>query len=171
MARIGRALSGDGRHPLAKSVDEFLNRGIREIMLPDSYDMPACLGQRLVGYPVPLYRSSELRCPVPLVVLRDAAVIRAPVPEAGVVEDSHFDSGEDDVRAHTMPVRELERHVLTEPEAGSVQAGSKKHLGLGVCPPYSPQVSRSSLRGRPRLGGEHIGVRHAVTVAAGADRA
>jgi hypothetical protein len=112
-------------------------------MLPEADYCPAGLGEGLVGGAVALDVPSQLRRPVPVVVLRLAAVVGAGVPEAAVNEDGDPPAGERDIRADPAQ-RQIEPEVLAVAVAHGVQRGAQRQFGLGVGAAVAPHVRRTA---------------------------
>jgi hypothetical protein len=66
-------------------------------MLPGSNDEPALIGQQEVCLHVPLPVRADLLCPEASVRFRHSVMLRAPMPEASVQEDSDLDPREDQI--------------------------------------------------------------------------
>jgi len=119
-------------------------------MLPDAYDAPPGRHQNSIGAPVPLDVPLQLGRPVPLIDRWLAAVLRTDVPEAAVDEDCDLPPRENDVRANSCPI-ELQREVLPEPVAHSVQGRPQDDFRLSVAAPVrlhvpgSPGVQRGGI--------------------------
>src|SRR5580692_13001245 len=106
-------------------------------VLPEPDHRPAGLRERLVGGAVTLDVPGQLRRPVPVIVLRLAAVVRAGVPEAAVDEHGDLAAGKRDVRADPAQ-RQVEPEVLAVAVAPGVQRGAQRQFRLGVGAAIAP---------------------------------
>lgn len=69
----------------------------RRFVLPDTYNVPACLFQELIGFVIALTVLLDLVGPIVGVCLSDRVVIWASMPEASVEEDGNPGSRKNDV--------------------------------------------------------------------------
>jgi hypothetical protein len=89
----------------------------RILMLPDSYDGPAGVGQDPVMASITFYVPGQFRTPVLAINLGRPPVFWTAVPETSVDEDGDACPGEDKIRAHS-PSRKVEAHVNPVPAPG-----------------------------------------------------
>ncbi len=97
-------------------------------MLPDSHDEPAGAGQKPSGLVVPAAVPGDLVGPVPAVdVVRAAAVLWAPVPEAAIDENRHTGRAEHNVGFAPEAWQGCLVQPVTKPQ--SVQRAAKDKFG------------------------------------------
>ena len=137
---VGGADSGGAAAGLDLGCDALDGIG-KIVVLPNAYHYPSARFQGGSSVLVALRGSGEFRTPVPVVNVWLAAVLRACVPEARVVEDSNFGPREDDVRPWLGAFREKQPVVLTESKAAGVKEGSKTQFRTRVYPPNSLLVA------------------------------
>lgn len=97
-------------------------------MLPDSHHEPAGAGQELPGLLVPAAVAGDFVGPVPAVdVVRAAAVLRAPVPEAAIDENCHTGRAEHNVGFAPEARQGCLVQAVTKPQ--SMQRATKDKFG------------------------------------------
>ncbi len=97
-------------------------------MLPDSHHEPAGAGQELSCLLVPAAVAGDLFGPVPVVdVVRAAAVLRAPVPEAAIDENCHTGRAEHNVGFAPEARQGCLMQAVTKPQ--SMQRATKDKFG------------------------------------------
>jgi hypothetical protein len=97
-------------------------------VLPDSHDEPAGARQELSGLLVPAAVTGDLVGPVPAVdVVRSAAVLRAPVPEAAIDENRHTGRAEHNVGFAPEARQGCLVQAVTKPQ--SMQRSTKDKFG------------------------------------------
>lgn len=119
-------------------------------MLPIPSDVPALIAKFLVRFAVAFFVSRELGSPVVSIQLRKRGVLRAPVPEASIDEDSQARSREDDVSPATLVA--TRREVDSVPESSGKKGTADYHLGACITAPIRPHRAGDPGVAGPRNG-------------------
>jgi hypothetical protein len=98
-------------------------------MLPDAYDSPARLNERLVRLAVTLHVAAQLWSPIPLVRGWLPTVHRAYMPKAAIDEHDHLATRKNDVWPHPG-LGQPDNEVFPKAIAPGMQRGTQAHLGL-----------------------------------------
>lgn len=127
-----------------KGVDNGTDRIREGHVFPEPDDSPAGIVKSSVGGTVPLDVAAEFGGPIPLVRRGLSTMLGAYVPETAVHEDRDLPGREDDVRANTSAVGEVEPVILAVPVAHGMQRFAQGNFGFGIGSPIGPHVPRAA---------------------------
>lgn len=119
---------------------DAIRRRLDRLVLPNSHDRPAGLGEPAVGVPVTRSGALDLRPPPLGVGNRPRRVLGAAVPEATVDEDRHARAPEDQIGSTTQVRQRLTVYAVTK--SASEQFGAEPQLSGSVSPPHLPHARR-----------------------------
>lgn len=118
----------------------------RRFVFPNTYHVPACVGQAVVRVSVAHHIGLNLLAPEGGIRLGPGSVLRAAMPEAAVDEDNHARWAKDDVGA-APPIPE-HAMVYAKPQPALVKLPTQRDLGFGVSATNSAHAAPGCLGSR-----------------------